>query len=106
MPASTVLRLATLGGAEALGLENEIGSISPGKKADLIQVDIDSPRLMPLYDIVSHLIYAVEASDVVTTIVSGHVLMREGEVLTLNATEIKTAAAKIARKIKADIAKE
>ncbi len=106
MPASTVLRLATLGGAEALGLEKEIGSITPGKKADLIQVDIDSPRLMPLYDIVSHLIYAVEASDVVTTIVSGHVLMRDGKVLTLNASEIKTAAARIASKIKAHIAKE
>ena len=106
MPAATVLRMATLGGAEVLGLENEIGSITPGKRADLIQVDIDSPRLMPLYDIVSHLIYAVEASDVVTTIVSGHVLMREGEVLTLNATEIKTAAARIARRIKAEMAKE
>ena len=106
MPALTVLRMATLGGAEALGLENKIGSITPGKRADLIQVDIDTPRLMPLYDIVSHLIYAVEASDVVTTIVSGQVLMREGEVLTLNATEIKSAAAKIARKIKADIAKK
>lgn len=106
MPASTVLRLATLGGAEALGLENEIGSITPGKRADLIQVDIDTPRLMPLYDIVSHLIYAVEASDVVTTIVSGQVLMRDGEVLTLNAAEIKAAAAKIARKIRAEIAQE
>jgi 5-methylthioadenosine/S-adenosylhomocysteine deaminase len=103
MPAATVLRLATLGGAEALGMENEIGSIETGKRADLIQVSLESPRLAPLYDIVSHLIYAVDASDMVTTIVSGKILMRDGSILTLDGDTISKAAAEKARKIQATI---
>ncbi len=103
MPAATVLRMGTLGGAEALGLEKEIGSIAVGKRADLIQVNLDSPRLTPFYDIVSHLVYAVDAGDVVTTIVAGKVLMRDGEVLTLNAEKIRAAALEKAARIKAEL---
>ena len=106
MPAATVLRMATLGGAEALGLENEIGSITAGKRADLIQVSLQSPRLAPLYDVVSHLIYVVDASDMVTTIVSGNILMRDGNILTLDGEKIRAAANEKARQIQEAIAKD
>jgi 5-methylthioadenosine/S-adenosylhomocysteine deaminase len=92
IPAATALRMATLGGAEAIGLGAEIGSLVAGKRADLIQVALDSPRLAPLYDPVSHLVYAVTPQDVVTTIVDGRVLMREGRVLSVDGDQARAAA--------------
>jgi 5-methylthioadenosine/S-adenosylhomocysteine deaminase len=101
MPAPTVLRMATLGGAEAIGLEGEIGSLEAGKRADLIQVSLASPRLAPLYDVVSHLVYAADAEDVITTVVDGRVLMRDGRVLTVDGAAAREAAIGIAQKIRA-----
>jgi len=88
MPAITALRLATSLGAEAIGLGDKVGSLEIGKQADMIQVDMSHPHLQPVYDVVSHLVYAVHASDVVTTIIDGQVLMENGIVLTLDATAI------------------
>ena len=92
VPAATALRMATQGGAEAIGLGDEIGSLVAGKRADLIQVALDSPRLAPMYDAVSHLVYAVTPQDVVTTVVDGRVLMREGRVLSVDGDEVRAAA--------------
>lgn len=92
MPAPTVLRMATQGGANAVGLGDKVGALLPGRRADMIQVSLESPGLAPLYDIVSHLVYVVNSRDVVTTIVDGNILMRDGKVLTLDAAAVREAA--------------
>jgi len=84
LPAQTVLDLATLGGAQCLSLQEEIGSIEEEKKADIIIVDLNKPHLTPQHDYVSHLVYAARGSDVSTTIVNGKILMLEHEFLTLD----------------------
>ena len=83
-PAPAVLEMATLGGARALGMEDRIGSLEPGKRADLVVVGLDEPRLHPLYDPVSHLVYVAKGADVRHVIVEGRVIMRDRRVLTLD----------------------
>jgi 5-methylthioadenosine/S-adenosylhomocysteine deaminase len=85
LPANLALRMATIDGARALGLGNEIGSLETGKRADVIVVDLDQIHLSPQQDdVVSALAYSAIASDVRTTIIDGQVLMRNGELLTMN----------------------
>jgi 5-methylthioadenosine/S-adenosylhomocysteine deaminase len=88
-PSWQVLELATIGGARALGLEAEIGSLEPGKRADLILVERSDPRQAPGLDPVRQLIYTGRGSDVTTTIVDGAVLMDQGRVLSLEAETIR-----------------
>lgn len=104
IPARTALRMATQGGADAIGLGRTIGSLTPGKRADLIQVSLASARLAPLYDVVSHLVYVVGPQDVVTTIVEGKVLMRDARVLTLDEGVVRAAAQAHADRIRAALA--
>ena len=80
--------LATRGGAEILGLGSVTGSIEPGKQADLIILDFDQPHLVPLYDVYSHLAYAVGRSDVNTTMVNGVLLMKERRLLTVDEAQV------------------
>ena len=80
MPAHAALRAATLSGAKALGLEAIIGSIEPGKAADLVAVDFSAPELSPCYDVVSHLVYAAGRENVSHVWVGGRLLMREREI--------------------------
>lgn len=90
--AREALAMATIGGARALGMEGAIGSLEPGKRADLIVVNMRGARQTPLYDPVSHLVYVTRGDDVETTIVDGRVLMRDRKVLTVNeAAAIKEA---------------
>jgi len=85
LPASRALRMATIDGARALGLGNEIGSLEAGKRADVIVVDLNQPHSSPQGDdVVSALVYSAVASDVRTTVIDGQVVMRDGELLTLN----------------------
>lgn len=84
MPADTVLRLATSGGAALLGATARIGSLEQGKKADLIVLDLDKPHLTPMYNIPSHLVYAARGSDVAHSVINGRVVMRHGRLLTLD----------------------
>jgi 5-methylthioadenosine/S-adenosylhomocysteine deaminase len=79
MPAHAALRAATLGGAAALGLEARIGSITPGKEADLVAVRLSGPELEPCYDPVSHLVYAAGRQHVSHVWVGGRLLVRDGE---------------------------
>ncbi len=78
LPAHAALRAATLGGAKALGLEREIGSIALGKAADLVAVRFDRIELQPVYDPLSHLVYVAERTDVSDVWVAGRTLLREG----------------------------
>jgi 5-methylthioadenosine/S-adenosylhomocysteine deaminase len=92
MSARDGVEMATIGGARALHLEREIGSLEPGKRADLIVVATDSPWALPLYDVYSHLAYALKGSDVETSVVDGRVLMEQGRMLTLDTAEIAAHA--------------
>jgi 5-methylthioadenosine/S-adenosylhomocysteine deaminase len=76
--------MATMGGARALGLAAQIGSLEPGKRADLLVVDMSAARQTPMYDPISHLVYATRGDDVRTTVVHGRVLMRDRTVLSLD----------------------
>ena len=92
VPAQDVLAMATIGGARALHLEQEIGSLETGKRADVILVDLNALHLTPIYNPLSHLVYATKASDVSDTIVNGRVLMRNRRLLTLNEEAVKSKA--------------
>jgi 5-methylthioadenosine/S-adenosylhomocysteine deaminase len=84
LPAAAALRMATIDGARALGLDREVGSLEPGKRADLIVVSMRAARQTPMYDPLSHLVYVTRGDDVETTIVNGRVLMRDRQVLSLD----------------------
>jgi 5-methylthioadenosine/S-adenosylhomocysteine deaminase len=86
------IELATIGGARALHMEREIGSLEPGKRADLIVLANDAPWAQPSYDVYAHLVYALKGSDVVTSVVNGRVLMEDGRMLTLDVAEIAARA--------------
>jgi 5-methylthioadenosine/S-adenosylhomocysteine deaminase len=103
VPAATALRMATAGGAEAIGLGDEIGSLTPGRRADLVQVSMSDPHFTPLYDVVSHLVYVAHGQDVSSTVVEGKVLMRDGKVLTLDTERVRAEANALAAKIRAAV---
>ncbi|OYT52414.1 N-ethylammeline chlorohydrolase [Candidatus Bathyarchaeota archaeon ex4484_135] len=94
LPARQVLEMATIRGAEALSWSDEIGSIEPGKKADIIVVDLKKPHLTPLYDEESHLVYAARSSDVKTVFVNGRPVVENGRLTTMSLEEIMEMAAK------------
>jgi 5-methylthioadenosine/S-adenosylhomocysteine deaminase len=85
--AKAVVEMATIDGARALHLEKEIGSLEPGKKADLILIGLDEPNAVPMYDIYAQLAYALKGSDVQTVVIGGHIVMRNRKLLTLNEEE-------------------
>ncbi len=99
VPAQEALAMATIGGARALHMEKEIGSLESGKRADVILVDMSALHLTPMYNFYSHLVYAVKASDVSDTIVNGRVLMRNRRLLTINEGAVKTAARKYQKQV-------
>jgi 5-methylthioadenosine/S-adenosylhomocysteine deaminase len=87
LPAASVLEMATLGGARALGLEQDIGSLVPGKQADLIAVDLSGPSTQPLYNPLSQLVYAASGAQVTHSWVAGRPLLEERRLTTLNLQE-------------------
>jgi len=99
MSAQTVFDMATIHGAASLRLENMTGSLEEGKLADIIIIDLHQPHLTPVHDPVSHLAYAVNGSDVCTTIVDGKPLMLDHEVLTLDAEAVMANASAFALKL-------
>jgi 5-methylthioadenosine/S-adenosylhomocysteine deaminase len=88
MDAVTVLRMATIEGARALGLQDSIGSIETGKKADIIIVDTNKPHLTPMYNPFSHLVYAARGSDVSHAVINGQPVMSNRKLLTLELEEV------------------
>ena len=100
VPARTALDMATIGGARALGMEAMIGSLEPGKRADLITVSMSAPRQTPMYDAVSHLVYVTRGDDVQTTIVNGKVLMKERRFRTLNRAAVIADARRLSMKVR------
>jgi 5-methylthioadenosine/S-adenosylhomocysteine deaminase len=99
--AREALAMATIGGARALNLDQRLGSLEPGKLADVIIVRTDRARQTPMFDPISHLVYATHGDDVLTTVVHGRVLMRDGAVRTLDEARVirdANAAAEQVRK--------
>jgi 5-methylthioadenosine/S-adenosylhomocysteine deaminase len=101
--AKTALQMATMGGARALGMDKQIGSLEPGKHADIIIVGMGAARQTPMYDPNSHLVYVTRGDDVQTTIVNGQVLMRNRKVLTLDRATVLRESRTWADKVRAAV---
>jgi 5-methylthioadenosine/S-adenosylhomocysteine deaminase len=103
-PAAAVLEMATLGGARGVGLEDRLGSLEKGKRADFIVVSVAAPRMHPLYDAVSHLVYVAKGADVSDVVIEGRVVMRDRKVLTLDEAavlrEAEVLRGKVAESVK------
>lgn len=97
MDARKTLRMATIDGARCLGLEAVTGSLTPGKKADLIVIDMRKPHLVPLYRPESHLVYAVSGRDVRHSVINGRVVMEDGVLTTLDEEAVMDNVLKIVR---------
>lgn len=79
-----IVEMATLGGARCLGMEEEVGSLEPGKRADVIVIDTRQPHMTPMYNPVSTVVYCANGGDVETTIIDGQVVMLERRLLTVD----------------------
>jgi 5-methylthioadenosine/S-adenosylhomocysteine deaminase len=101
LPAMTVLSMATSGGATAIGLGDTIGSLEAGKQADLIQVAFDDVHHIPTYDVVSQLLYVTDEQDVASVVVAGKILMREGDMLTIDTERVRAEATALGARIEA-----
>ncbi len=102
MSASTVLEMATINGAKALGLDKEIGSIEVGKKADMAMISLEAPHVRPFtkyHDPMSAIIYATKSSDVKYTIIDGKIIVDKGKVTTVNEEDILRKIDKIVEKL-------
>ena len=99
MDASQTLTLATRSGAEAIGLGEQVGSLEVGKRADLIIIDTHKPHLTPLYDPVSHLVYAASGSDVRDVIIDGRLTVKDRVVLSFDLEPVLESVQDLARQI-------
>ena len=99
LDAFTVFKMATLSGAKALGMEDRIGSLELGKKADVILVDTHKPHLTPMYNPYSHLVYAAKGSDVSHCLINGKLVMEDRKLLTLDLQEVLRKAKEMSQKV-------
>jgi 5-methylthioadenosine/S-adenosylhomocysteine deaminase len=103
--ARDVLRLATIGGAQVLGLADKIGTLEPGKRADVVIIDLQQAKTQPVYSVESAIVYAASGSAVVTTIVDGRILYRHGTVLTVDEKQAIAKAKEYRDKVLASLKK-
>ncbi|MGE5256755.1 MAG: amidohydrolase [Hyphomicrobiales bacterium] len=99
LDAGTVLRMATIDGARALGLSDRIGSLEPGKQADVIILDTRKPHLVPMYHPASQLVYAARGSDVDAAVINGRIVMEHGRILTFDVGQAMEDVNRIAAEI-------
>lgn len=102
MPAAQVLQMATVGGARVLGMQESIGSLEPGKAADIIILDMMQPHWQPLYHLASQLVFSARGADVRDTIVHGKVLMRDRRILSFDEAEVFAKIREIRKKVLSD----
>ncbi len=100
LDSKTALLMATRNGAEILGIGDTTGSIKPGKKADLIIVNLNKPHLTPIYDIYSHITYCLRPSDIESVFVNGKLLIDSGKPTTINESDVMVRAAEWQNKIR------
>ncbi|MGH9802637.1 MAG: 5'-deoxyadenosine deaminase [Blastocatellia bacterium] len=98
LPALTALRMATINGAKAMGMADQIGSIEIGKRADLVLLNLNSLHTVPSYDLVSTVVYSAEANNVETVIIDGQIVMRERSLLTLSESDVMKEAEKYSQR--------
>ena len=103
LPCVDVLRMGTIEAARVLGMDDRIGSLEPGKQADLIRISLDDPRLHPIYDLTSALVFAALPSDVRGTMVAGHWLMEDRQLTTMDADKALADALQVAQRFRARI---
>jgi len=99
LPAGRVLRMATVDGARALGVDSEIGSLEVGKRADVAVIRLDKLHATPVKDVVSAIVYSTEAEDVDTVIIDGRFVMRDRKLLTVDEGETIASAILEAEKL-------
>jgi 5-methylthioadenosine/S-adenosylhomocysteine deaminase len=99
LDAFTVLRMATLSGAKALGMADRIGSLEAGKRADVIVLDTHKPHLTPMYNPYSHLVYAAKGSDVTHSVINGKLVMEDRRLLTLDLRDVLRHAEEMSEKV-------
>jgi 5-methylthioadenosine/S-adenosylhomocysteine deaminase len=100
LPAHAVLGMATLNAARALGLDDRIGSLAPGKCADMTAVNLDAPEVSPCYDPLSHLVYAAGREHVTHVWVNGTALVEDGRLTRLDPRDLAATAAYWQKKIR------
>lgn len=98
--AREIFRMATIGGAKALGMERETGSIEVGKKADLAILDLRTPSMTPRNDLLAGLCYSANGSEVETVIIDGQIVMEDRKILTLDEERIYAEIARICKRLK------
>ncbi|MCU0531742.1 MAG: amidohydrolase [Syntrophales bacterium] len=103
MSAKTVLRMATVDGARALGMGADAGRLAPGMKADVITLDFNRPHLTPVYSEYSHLVYCASGSDVDNVVINGRLVMENRRILTFDEGEAMDRVNAIARRIRASL---
>jgi 5-methylthioadenosine/S-adenosylhomocysteine deaminase len=99
LDAATVLRMATIDGARALGLDERIGSLEPGKQADVIVLDTHRPHLVPMFHPASQLVYAARGSDVAAVVIDGRIVMEDGCIRSFDVQQAMEDVAQIAKTI-------
>jgi len=103
--AREVLRLGTIGGAQVLGLADKVGTLERGKRADVVIIDLEQAKTQPVYSVESAIVYAASGNSVVTTIVDGRILMRRGELLTVDEVAAMAKAKEYREKVLASLKK-
>lgn len=102
LPAETLLNMATINGAKALLLENDIGSLQVGKKADMIVINPSSWSMVPIHDCISNLVYCLRTENIVSVMCNGHWIMKNQKIMNVDEAEIismaKNAAAQLLKR--------
>jgi 5-methylthioadenosine/S-adenosylhomocysteine deaminase len=98
--ARQVVEMATIGSAEVLGLNQKIGTLEVGKKADIIIIDMNQPHLTPLFNIYSHLVYCVNGADVKTVIINGKLVLKDRKLKTIDEGSIMEEVRRISLRVK------
>ncbi len=104
--AKAVVEMATIDGARALHMEKEIGSLEPGKKADLDVISLDEPNAVPMYDVYAQLAYALKGDDVETVIIGGKTVMRDRKLLTIDEPRVLEKAREYGKSVSASLGME
>jgi 5-methylthioadenosine/S-adenosylhomocysteine deaminase len=99
LPAEDVVWMSTMGGAKALGLDHQIGSLEKGKRADIVLLNMRKPHLVPLYDYYSQIVYAAKGSDVETVIIDGEIILENRSLLSLDMEEVYSRVIPIAEAV-------
>jgi 5-methylthioadenosine/S-adenosylhomocysteine deaminase len=104
--AKSVVEMATIDGARAIHMEKEIGSLEPGKKADIVLINLNEANAVPMYDIYAQIAYSLKGSDVETVIIGGKVVMRDRRLLTVDETKVLEKAREYGKSVKASLGME